>query len=205
MLPLSLISNIWLFDFLPPPCSCHSPDSPQSLCRSIHVYMLSGSFADNLQDPFLASLHFDVGHLWKDHRLPRKKGIFVHRMFAYKTTKELCFCFLSRHRCTLLSLPVVCDCLRQRRAGQVQQHFGGDHRPPAFADSNLQSGGIQVRLCGNSSCEVTPSFMQPVGLFLKYTLHNLGCDNKMRLEPIFLNTTCVVSVIEDFLTDCLWN
>lgn len=114
-----------------------------------------------------------------------------------------CVFFLSRHRCTLLSLLVVCDCLRQRRAGQVQQHFGGDHRPPAFADSNLQSGGIQVRLCGNSSCEVTPSFMQPVGLFLKYTLHNLGCDNKMRLEPIFLNTTCVVSVIEDFLTDCL--
>lgn len=93
MLPLSLISNIWLFDFLPPPCSFHSPDSPQSLCRSIHVYMLSGSFADNPQDPFFASLHFDVWHLWKDHRLARKKGIFVHRMSAYKTTKELCFFF----------------------------------------------------------------------------------------------------------------
>lgn len=52
---------------------------------------------------------------------------------------------------TPLSLPAVCDCLWQRRAGQVKQLFGGDHRPAALSDSNLHSGGVQVRLLGNSS------------------------------------------------------
>lgn len=97
--------------------------TPQSYqCGSIHVYKLSGSFA-----------------------IISSKSLFrcqasLQRLLA---TLKTCLLFVFHYYFALL---VVCDCLRRRRADQVQQHFGGDHRSSAVSDSNLYSGGIQVPL-----------------------------------------------------------
>lgn len=107
---LSLISKIWLFDLVAPPCSLTVPTLPSlsvKINTCVHaLWELCGQPARS----FLTSLFFNVGLLWKGPRLPRKNTTFVYHMFAYKTAKQLCV-LLSVGLWSLVYFLVFASCL----------------------------------------------------------------------------------------------